>query len=445
MKAAGCLGLEVFSLKEYIFRDPVHGDISVQDPTVLALIDAPEFQRLRRIRQLGTSFISYPGAEHTRFAHSLGVYHLMNRVLRHLRERGLAEVGADEHTMMCCAALLHDVGHGPFSHLFEKLMGTRHEDWVVRIITSPETAINGHLRARNPVWPAQIAALVTHRWSGAPWLQDLLSSQLDVDRMDYLLRDSLMCGVPYGRYDLDRLLATLALQGGRLAVSAKGQSAAEAFLLARYFMYWNVYFHKATRAMEAILDKLLQRAVRLYRRDGEGALGAVPAAVRPFLDRQPVTLDQYLAADEVDVLHAIKTWAGAPDPVLADLSRRFLARRLPRGLRLAGPLSEDLRQAVLARVAAAGFPEPEYYVQADKTASVAYAYYLAPGAAAVPHPILVVESEGGRVRVEEISRRSQVLRGISAEPLVRYTLFVPKEAAEAVTPLLAQQLLFELE
>lgn len=433
-------------MKEYIFRDPVHGDISVQDPTVLALIDAPEFQRLRRIRQLGTSFISYPGAEHTRFAHSLGVYHLMNRVLRHLQERGLVALERDQHAMMCCAALLHDVGHGPFSHLFEKVMGTHHEDWVARIITSPETHINRHLRERNPDWPAQIAALATHRWQGPRYLQDLLSSQLDVDRMDYLLRDSLMCGVPYGNYDLDRLVSTLALcdgpHGQRVAVTAKGQSAIEAFLLARYFMYWNVYFHKATRSIEALLDKLLQRAVQLYRGGGAPALGGVPPAVEPFL-AGPVTLAQYLAADEVDVFYAIKNWMAAPDPVLSDLARRFVQRRLLRGLRLTGPIGADLRQAIVARVAAAGFPHAEYYVHTDKTASVAYAYYVARDEDA-PNPILVVESDGGRLRVEEISHRSDVLRGISAEPLARYTLFVPKEAADTVTPLLAQQLLFEL-
>lgn len=439
-------GKEGARLKEYVFRDPVHGDISVQDPTVLALIDSPEFQRLRRIRQLGTSFISYPGAEHTRFAHSLGVYHLMDRVLRHLEERGLVALSREDHVMMCCAALLHDVGHGPFSHLFEKVMGTDHEAWVERIITGPETAIHRHLRERNPAWPGQIAALVTHRWSGPGYLQDLLSSQLDVDRMDYLLRDSLMCGVPYGNYDLDRLLSTLTLcegpRGLRVAVTAKGQSAIEAFLLARYFMYWNVYFHKATRSIEAILDRLLHRAVWLYRSGGAGALGSVPASVEPFL-AGPVTLAQYLAADEVDVLAAIKAWTSAPDPVLADLARRFLHRRLFRGLRLNGPLAEDLRQAVLARVAAAGFSPPESYVVSDRTASVAYAYYVAPAADA-PHPILVVDRAGGRLQVEEISRRSDVLRGISAEPRARYMLFVPKEAADAVLPLLAQQLLFEI-
>ncbi len=433
-------------MKEYVFRDAVHGDISVQDPVVLALIDTPEFQRLRRIRQLGTSFISYPGAEHTRFAHSLGAYHLMDRVLKHLTERHLVALSREEHTLMCCAALLHDVGHGPFSHLFEKVMGTDHEQWAVRIITSPETAINRRLRERHSDWPDRIAALVTHRWQGPGYMQDLLSSQLDIDRMDYLLRDSLMCGVSYGNFDLSRLLSTLAVsegpRGPRLAVSAKGQSAAEAFLLARYFMYWNVYFHKATRSIEAILEKLLQRAVALYSTGGAAALGGVPASLEPFL-AGPVTLAQYLAADEVDVSYAIKRWAASPDPVLSDLAGRFVHRRLFRGLRLKGPISDELRQAVLARVAAAGFTPPEYYVHTDRTVGVAYTYYVAPVEEG-PHPILVVDVDGGRLLVEEITRRSDVLRGISAEPLARYALFVPKEVADAVVPLLAQQLLFEI-
>lgn len=434
------------SMKEYVFRDPVHGDIAVQDPTVLGLINAPEFQRLRRIRQLGTSFISYPGAEHTRFAHSLGVYHLMQRALAHLEARGLVCLDPEERALAACAALLHDIGHGPFSHLFEKVMGTRHEEWVERIIADPGTAIHRVLRERGSDWPDRVCRLVTHRWDGPPYLCDLLSSQLDVDRMDYLLRDSLMCGVSYGRYDLDRLIHTLTLyQGPRglaLAVAAKGQSAAEAFLLARYFMYWNVYFHKATRAMEVVLEQLVRRAVALYRSGQRAALGFVPPAVEPFLAGRPVTLGEYLAVDEVDWLYAIKAWRSAPDPVLADLAGRLVDRRLPSGIRLAGPLPEAEWQAVLAQVTRAGFAHPEYYAAVDRTSTVAYDYYVVPEGDGI-QPILVVDEAGGTRRVQEISRRSEVLQGIIA-PQTRYTLFVPKEAAAGVRAVLGRQLLLDL-
>jgi uncharacterized protein len=274
-------------VKEYIFRDPIHGHISVTDPTVLRLIETPEFQRLRRIRQLGTSFISYHGAEHTRFSHSLGVYHLMCRVLKHLRERGVISLDDDQFTMATAAALLHDVGHGPFSHLFEKLVGTDHEHWTNRIVKDPASRIHRVLAARDTGWPDRIAALLKGE-AGAPgFLKDLLASQLDVDRMDYLLRDSFMCGVPYGQFDLERLIHTLTVyrsgETEQIVVTEKGQHAAEEFLLARYFMYWNVYFHKATRAAEALLEGLLSRAVELHRSGQSEQLGSISPAVEPML------------------------------------------------------------------------------------------------------------------------------------------------------------------
>lgn len=444
-------------MKEYIFRDPVHGDITVQDPTVLGLIDAPEFQRLRRIRQLGTSFVSYPGAEHTRFAHSLGVYHLAARVLRHLHDHGQVHLPAEEQVLVCCAALLHDIGHGPFSHLFEKLTGTDHEYWVQRIVLAPETRVHQVLAQRDPDWPGRVAALLgaagpgAHRpgaghgpaGAGPPFVRDLLSSQLDVDRMDYLLRDAMMCGVSYGRFDLDRLVACLAVHEGRLVVHGKGQSAAESFLLARYFMYWNVYFHKATRASEAVLGRVLQRAADLHSAGERAALGPFPPALEPVLARRPPALDEYLLLDEVDVLQAVKGWVGAPDPVLADLSARFLHRRLFRGIRLKGPPSEATLARLEQVLAAAGCVPPAYYMEVDRAANVAYAPYTRPGDGA-PQPILVLDDQGHPAGVEEIARRSQVLRGVTEEPLTRHVLFVPKEVSGQVLPLLGGQLYLEL-
>lgn len=434
-------------LKEYVFRDPVHGDIAVQDPTIIQLINAPEFQRLRRIRQLGTSFISYPGAEHTRFAHSIGVYHLMKRVLDHLLAREPGLLDPETRVLAMAAALLHDIGHGPFSHLFEKLTGMNHEEWVVRILTDPGTEVNRVLRERHPTWPEAAAALVSGRWEGPPFVAELLSSQLDVDRMDYLLRDSLMCGVSYGRYDLERLLSTLTVypgpRGPELMVAAKGQGAVEAFLLARYFMYWNVYFHKATRAVEMLLEKLLQRVLDLLQAGDEEVLAGVSPALVPVLRRETPSLDQYLSLDEVDVLAAIKVWAQSRDPVLADLARRFLHRRLFKGVRLTSPPGPALWERLLERVAAAGFNPPEYYLGVDRTENVAYSYYYLPPEQGHRHPIRILDTAGGRPRIEEISRRSRVLAGIT-EPVTRYVLFLPKEVADEVMPLLEPQLLFDL-
>lgn len=425
-------------MKEYVFRDPIYGHISVTDPTILALISAPEFQRLRRIRQLGTSFISYPGAEHTRFAHSLGAYHLMKRVLAYLQERNLIDLSPEDAVMAQSAALLHDIGHGPFSHLFEKLSGVRHELWVERIIRSEETGICRALAGRNPAWPDQIASMIGGAWSGPAFVKDLLSSQMDVDRMDYLLRDSFMCGVPYGQFDLERLLHTLTVleQYGKshVAVTAKGQHAAEEFLLARYFMYWNVYFHKATRAIEAILEKLLQRAVDLLRAGRVDDLGSVPPSVLPLLGGKELRLGQYLALDEADVLYAIKCWQHAPDRILSDLADRFLNRRLWTGIPIDRVLARvfDSQEEIARIMREHGFPEVKYYLKIDETSNVAYSYYVRPKEGSSP-PIQVLQPGG---QLEEIAGISHVLAGISEERLTRHVLFVPREVAVAVRALL---------
>jgi len=425
-------------MKEYVFRDPIHGNISVTDPTVFALIQSPEFQRLRRIRQLGTSFISYPGAEHTRFAHSLGVYHLMNRVLKHLREHGV-EISDDEHAMTCCAALLHDIGHGPFSHLFEKLTKVHHERWVQQVITSEESSIFQILAGRNPAWPSRIASFISGSWEGRPFLKELISSQLDVDRMDYLLRDSRMCGVTYGQFDLERLIQTITVFDNHVALTDKGIHSAEEFLLARYFMYWNVYFHKATRAIEVVLEMMLQRAVDLVRGGARGSIAYIPPSLEPILEQRPMTLRQYLALDETDVLYAIKRWTESSDPVLADLSRRFIERRLFTGLRLSG--REQLDQvaerltAIAEAVRAAGYSHPEYYHHIDRTSNVAYQYYVAPTESGSP-PLQVLVPWERPPGLREVTAVSDVLKSIATERVTRYVLFVPREAVEAVAKLL---------
>jgi uncharacterized protein len=420
-------------MKEYVFRDPVHGNISVTDSTVFALIQSPEFQRLRRIRQLGTSFMSYPGAEHTRFAHSLGVYHLMDRVLHHLSDREIVRIDHEEHVLACCAALLHDIGHGPFSHLFEKIAGQHHESWVEQIIGSPETSIFQLLASRNPQWPSRITSIIAGTWGGPPFVKELISSQLDVDRMDYLLRDSRMCGVTYGQYDLDRLIQTITVVDGHVAVTDKGIHSAEEFILARYFMYWNVYFHKATRAIETVLEKMLQRAVDLARSGRQQLLGFVPPALEPILTGRPITLAEYLQLDETDVIYAIKRWTQSTDPVLSDLADRFISRRLFSGIRLDERLNRVLqrRNEIVEAVRASGFSEPEYYYHIDQTSNVAYSYYVKPTEGSSP-PIQVLIDWTRPPMLREVTSVSEVLKSIATEQVTRYVLLVPKEAAEAV-------------
>src|SRR5919202_1619075 len=200
-----------------IFRDPLYNYVSIdkgRDGWLLELLDTPEVQRLRRVHQLGISFLTYPGATHSRLSHSLGVVHLMQEALGHLAASGLdAQVERARHPLLA-AALVHDVGHGPFSHVFEPCLGIRHEEWSCRIIRSPESRVNRVLRAADGSLPESVAALIEKGNDSAPlWQKNLLSSQLDVDRLDYLRRDSLFTGAGYGHFDWFRLLHTFTLEG----------------------------------------------------------------------------------------------------------------------------------------------------------------------------------------------------------------------------------------
>ncbi|HEX6971815.1 MAG TPA: HD domain-containing protein, partial [Limnochordia bacterium] len=242
-------------LRERAYRDPVHGFITVVDPLLQALIDTPEFQRLRRIRQLGATAGTYHGAEHSRFGHSLGSLWIMDKILERLRSRGLS-LDPFTATVARAAALLHDVGHGPFSHALEGVItpGAGHEVWSARIVRG-DSAVAAILRGHDPSLADAVAAVIEGRHP-AREVVTLVSSQLDVDRMDYLLRDSLYTGVTYGRFDLERLINTLLVVDGDVVLLGKGIVAAEEYVLARYHMYWQVYLHKTIRGQEVILRRI---------------------------------------------------------------------------------------------------------------------------------------------------------------------------------------------
>ena len=229
---------------------------------MIRLIDAPEFQRLRRIKQLGLGLYTYQGAEHSRFTHSLGALHLMTRILDRLSES--YPIAAEDRLAVRAAALLHDVGHAPFSHAMEKTLGVHHEDLTIAAITSEETVLNQILSSHSAELPQRVASVVRGDFKPAA-LAQLVSSQLDVDRMDYLLRDSLMTGAKYGLYDLEWIINALQIDGpgDRVYVAARGVYAVEEYLQARYYMFRQVYFHRTLRSAEAVLRSALRRALEL--------------------------------------------------------------------------------------------------------------------------------------------------------------------------------------
>ncbi|HEY9232454.1 MAG TPA: HD domain-containing protein, partial [Blastocatellia bacterium] len=239
------------------YRDPLHNIISLDesladDRLIVALIDAAEFQRLRRIKQLGIALFTYQGAEHSRFTHSIGVMHLMTRALNLLGAHHSITEAA--RIVGRAGALLHDLGHGPLSHVMEKVFRFHHEDWTCRIVQDESTEVNRLLRDYDARLPEELAALYKHNYSPA-FVTQLVSSQLDCDRMDYLLRDSLMTGAKYGIYDLEWVLHALKIDeaSDRVYVESKGLYAVEEYLQARYYMFRQVYFHRTLRSAEAVL------------------------------------------------------------------------------------------------------------------------------------------------------------------------------------------------
>jgi uncharacterized protein len=330
-----------------ILRDPVHGLVAfegVHEKVIVPLLQTREVQRLRNIRQLGFTSLVFPGAEHSRFAHCLGAAHVMVRLLGRIRDVQSTlppELRLDPQTEgeAVAAALLHDLGHGPFSHLFEEVLpdARHHEDWTRDIILDDGTQVNRALRALSADMPQRVAALLdgTHPHG---YLARCVSGMLDVDRCDYLLRDSHMTGVRYGIYDLEWLLRALtfgAVPSGDgaaawvLAIEGrKGLPPIEGFFLARLFMYQQVYHHKATRAAEMLIRALFLRATALIRNGHTPA--QTPRAVTAAVRREPVRLGEYLELDDVTLLAAFRAWEQDADPALADLAKRLTLRHLPK-------------------------------------------------------------------------------------------------------------------
>src|ERR687896_118754 len=318
-------------MAERIYRDPVHNIIRLQTDSdegelMMRLIDAAEFQRLRRIKQLGLGLYTYQGAEHSRFTHSLGALHLMTRILDRLSES--YPIAEEDRLAVRAAALLHDVGHAPFSHAMEKTLGIHHEDLTIAAITSEETVVNQTLRSHSAELPQRVASVVGGDFKPAA-LAQLVSSQLDVDRMDYLLRDSLMTGAKYGLYDLEWIINALEIDEAneRIYVSARGLYAVEEYLQARYYMFRQVYFHRTLRSAEAVLRSTLRRALEVLQEGGD-VWCAPGTAFEKVLRRAPLALADHMEMDDSDVLFHAKQWQNSEDALLADLSRRFVGRTL---------------------------------------------------------------------------------------------------------------------
>ncbi len=426
-----------------VFRDPVHNLIGFdkeRDALVLELIDTPQFQRLRNIRQLGVTSLVYPGATHTRFSHALGTAFLMKRVLEHFHELNpppaLQRILDEHRELLLAAALLHDLGHLPFSHLLEEFTHIPHEDWTVRIISDPHSPVHAVLARANPNYPKQMIQLFQRTFQPA-FAVKLLSSQLDVDRMEYLLRDSLCTGVTYGYFDVNWLIHSLRLVEQRddweLAIDLrKGLHAAEGYVLARYYMYQQVYHHKTARAADAMVRKILQRASELLR---AGRDLPVLSPLRKLLtDPHALTIIDHVQLDDTTVLAALQAWQESDDHILADLARRFWHRRLFKTLDM--PLEEFTAWSVQLRelVAHAGF-DPDYYLALDRASDDPYTDRYLWTSGEVGENIFLVNNAGELI---ELAQASDVIGALRNKTFSQDRLCFPEELRVAIKHLLGR-------
>ncbi|MBP1996192.1 HD domain-containing protein [Paenibacillus eucommiae] len=405
--------------EEKVFKDPVHKYIYVQDKTIWDLINTREFQRLRRIRQLGTSFLTFHGAEHSRFSHSLGVYEITRKIISQF-ERNRYEDWPQEERLLClCAALLHDLGHGPFSHSIEKAFNTHHEEWSCRIVLG-DTEVNEVLRRVSPDFPKHVAGVICKSYN-KEIVVSLVSSQLDADRMDYLLRDAYFTGVNYGTFDLERILRVVRPYKGHIVVKESGMHAVEDYLMSRYQMYWQVYFHPVTRSAEILLQKIFQRAKHLF--EEQYSFGFMLPPILSLLENR-LTVDDYFLLDEAVMQTVLMFWCSEKDPVLADLCSRFLNRRLLKYTTMEKP-SHALLQRVNSALLDAGF-DPDSYLEVDFPSDQSYDIYR-PGESDEKLPILLLDNKEG---LTEISHKSDIVRSISGIHIGSYHLYYPEELLE---------------
>ena len=331
------------------YHDPLHGAITLfngdaTEQLLIRLIDTPVFQRLRRLRQLGPASLIFHGAEASRFTHSLGVMTIARRAMDSLEQR-YPELRS-YRTVVLVAALLHDVGHGALSHTSEEIFGSHHEQWTSRII---QESLRSPLSQFSPQLPDQILAIYQKQYP-VPLVWQLISSQLDCDRLDYLLRDSYYTGASYGHLDLDRILASLCYDAPtqQLVVSPKGQAAVEHYLLVRSFMYSQVYTHRKGLAATWLLKQIVHRAKVLIHQNQLAADEVMAACLRAE-DCNQLPLDLYLRMDDTVFNYHLQQWQWQADGVLADLCRRYVDRDLLKAVNVSA-LSETQQQDLLDQV-----------------------------------------------------------------------------------------------
>ena len=334
-------------LTRKMINDPVHGFITINDPLIFAIFNHPFFQRLRRVQQMALAQLVYPGAVHTRLHHSLGAYHLMSTAINELRDKGV-EITAAEAQAAKAAILMHDIGHGPYSHALENVLlkGVHHEALSLLIMNQlnadPNPALNGKLNMAIQIFTNQYPKTFLHQ---------LISGQLDVDRLDYLSRGSFFTGVSEGVVGYERILKMLNVKDNILLVEEKGVNSVEKFLVSRMLMYWQVYRHKTVIAAENMLVKIIQRAKELAKaKDPFIATGGILDYFlsNEFTSIEAIDLTAYCQLDDTDIMFAIKKWQSHSDPILSLLCNRLLNRKIYKCQLQSEPITDTALSQALA-------------------------------------------------------------------------------------------------
>ena len=448
-------------MAQKLFRDPLYDYIAIdKDSWLLKLLNCPEVQRLRYINQLGLSQFTYPGASHSIFSHSLGVFHVMTQCLEYLEKDYMNDFGPGDKDALLAAALLHDIGHGPFSHATESFFG-KHEVRSVEIINSTESAVNKVLREEvDKNLPAKVAALIAKKsLKGFPdilfWQKSLISSQLDMDRLDYLRRDALCSGAEYGNFDCFRIIHTMQLEkkvikGKQEEILVvwpdKSKYALEEYIFARFYMYQSVYYHHTTKGFELLLQKILERAKNLASCEDKTFNRHILPTLRPFLipGQQPKPNDFLYLTDHI-LMAQVTLWQNDRDKILSDLAHRLLFRT---GLSWTPLQGTEMELDVDKIIAVRNYLEKQgkdhnYYFFKDRPKALVYEPYRSVSATEEQSSvtsIILYDSSWPEAKFKEISdvpglQRLKAITEDKSSPIMRY--YFPKEHEKQIKKMLS--------
>lgn len=410
-----------------VFRDPIYGYVKVEEDLIWKLIQTKEFQRLRRIHQLGGVFVVFHTAEHSRFSHSLGVYEVARRIITEVK--AIKEtLTTEEKLITLCAALLHDLGHGPYSHAFETVFNTVHEEYTIMIIESNKTEVHQVLESYKKGFSHKIANVIGKNCyrdecnsenCGHQIINSIISSQLDADRLDYLQRDAYYSGATYGEIDLERIIRSFLVVDNKIAFKYTSMHAIEDYLMSRYHMYWQVYYHPVGISYELILVNLFKRVRNLILNNYQFKCDV---SVIKVLMSNKINVETYLELDEPWLIQLIKKWRKEDDVILADLSNRFINRNLFKYFSCKSEQELDETYEIMKQLFNKYKIETDYYLHRDTIIKEAYQYYNDEILTYDPINLLVDN------RLVEITELSHVVKGIkSVGAKTDYKLYYPQK------------------